>query len=112
MATIGVIWGIQDDLYHTLVALKSKSLNQNSFSFFSVLKMVKHTQKNLAARYKIFNACLTIVWTPGIIGPTHFVSMLPFYFSGFCSALNGNMGKFSYGNSETSKWKNKYLKNV
>ena len=45
MATIGVIWGIQDDLYHTLVALKSKSLNQNSFSFFSVLKMVKHTQK-------------------------------------------------------------------
>ena len=100
MTTIGVIWGILDDLYHTLVALKSKSLNQNSFSFFSVLKMVKHTQKeSRSICYKIFNAFLTIVWTPtpGVIGPTHFVSMLPFYFSGFCSALNGNVG---------SKWVN------
>ena len=33
----------------------------------------------------------------GIIGPKHFVSMLPFYFSGFCSTLNGNKG---------SKWVN------
>ena len=32
-----------------------------------VVKMVKHTLKTLQQMMQDFNACLTILWTPGIM---------------------------------------------